>query len=403
LLTALLAGGLRGSAAAETRSPVDRLHELLPSMSVLTDAEMAKFAAGEYEGDAKLYLLPNGRYYYYVWSEAGPNTKFYDTGNWTRHESVIELAADPANIIVKRAGKSFLLLKKPQDHSWIEAFAIELGDQLDRFEAEARALPQRARFAPRARVRQPDAVERLFEMRFSLRRGVGSERMVIWNPVVLDGQNRVAAAIPAFSDRISEFQERAQQYVPKLTAVRSARGTDVAGHYMGNYFGMSSRDLYLLPDGGYYYTEEGDMPSITRAYEKGSWTVRAGVLELAKGVNIEHAPQPVERRFFVMRAPLAADGWSDGSAPLRLILVGTTKEAGNFLSSASEHEGAVLADKKDPKSSSTREALLNDLGTYSSIRFTEPISAKEAVELRTKFEAENLEDAAEWEAEKKPR
>jgi len=403
LVAAGVGGILQAGATTEARGLVDRLREQLPSMSVLTDAEMGKFAPGEYEGDAKLYLLPNGRYYYFVWSEAGPNTKFYDTGSWTHHEAVIELAANPANIVLKRTGKSFLVLKAPQDHTWIEAYAIEVGDQIDRFEAEARTLGQQVQFKPKAGQRQPDAIQLLFETRFSLRRGVGGEKMVMWYPVALDAQNRLAATIPAFRDRISEFQERGRQYVPKLTGVRSDGVAQVAGHYTGNW-GMGGRDLYLLPDGGYYYTQQGDLPSITQAYEKGSWTVRGGVVELIEGANFEHAPDPGERRLFVMRAPLPADPWANGPATMRLILVGTNRESGAFLSFAAEQEGAILADKADPKSASAKKSLLYEgLGAYNSIRFAEPISLREVAALRKKFDAENREDAAAWEAEKQRR
>jgi hypothetical protein len=407
LLALFLFGGLHAAEPTGASAIVARLGET-PGLARLTDDELQKYAQGAYAGEATFYLLPEGRYYYYLWSELGMKTRYYDTGAWKIRDGLIELTANPTNVVLKNNGRTFLLLKNTESR-YFEAFAFEVGNEAERVVAEIERLRKKPKvYAAGQRESIPAALTSLAireRPSWVFRRELASERYQAMHVPVFDGLNQLATTAPAAASPQIEFQQRARRFVPALTAAPRVTMRAVAGRYLGSA-GVGSDELYLLPDGGYYFTHHSDLPGFTTGYDQGRWAVSDGVVILSGGGGAaKRTFEPDEKRFFVMRAPLSGDPRKTGPTFFnRFILIGATKEAGQFLIDAAKHEAAVLMDKKDPNSEQSRRyAMLVLLGTYNSMRLWEGLSVPEGKALRKKLEAEDQADAAAWEEEQKNR
>ena len=82
----------------------------------------------------------------------------------------------------------------------------------------------------------------------------------------------------------------------RLVALPAA---DVAGLWTNGDGGLSGESLYLFPDGSFVYTEWADIQPET-IYDKGTWRLESGVLDLSPDTDITWK-QTWERRYLLVR------------------------------------------------------------------------------------------------------
>jgi hypothetical protein len=117
---------------------------------------------------------------------------------------------------------------------------------------------------------------------------------------------------------------------------------------------LSGDDLYLFPDGTYIYSEWADIQCVT-IYDKGTWAMTNGLVELKSGPEVTWIPK-LERQFLLVRRKT------------QLVLVGIHRDLDYFEENAGDDPETMLyivgkvRDKKLDKSVSaeTKATLIQE-------------------------------------------
>src|SRR4051812_41244414 len=140
LLTLLLVRPSQGAASANATVAIERLREFLPDAETAPASVLRDQLASRFTGKSSLLLTPEGRYYFFQWSEAGPVTRNSDTGRWSIRDGFVELEADASNVVIKDASMRFLAVKLTI-YRYPQWFLTEVSQEFDRLltaEAELR-------------------------------------------------------------------------------------------------------------------------------------------------------------------------------------------------------------------------------------------------------------------------
>lgn len=142
----------------------------------------------------------------------------------------------------------------------------------------------------------------------------------------------------ATSPTLHAAVERLRAKTP-VDTVRGASIEQLAGRYtstseeLGKYVGpfKGGDDLYLFADGTYIYCEWTDVVPLT-VYDKGTWRIADGLVELKSDPKVTWDPE-IERRYVAIRR---------GSRNTEILLIGIEHDLGRFEKNAGKDPGYML-------------------------------------------------------------
>jgi hypothetical protein len=142
------------------------------------------------------------------------------------------------------------------------------------------------------------------------------------------------ATSPTFEGAV----ERLRAKTP-VDAVRGASIEQLAGRYtstseeLGKYVGpfKGGDDLYLFPDGTFVYCEWTDVSPLT-VYDKGTWRIAEGLVELRSDPKVTWDPE-IERRYAAIRR---------SSGNKEILLIGVARDLVRFEKDAGKDAGFML-------------------------------------------------------------
>ena len=133
-----------------------------------------------------------------------------------------------------------------------------------------------------------------------------------WSPALAQERCEPAACLAAMSAKVA-------------VRVADVPASAIAGAWKGGEGMLSGENLYLFPDGSYVYTEWADLLPET-IFDRGTWTVDAGVVRFAPDAAIVWKPGS-DRRYAAVTLPTRAE----------LRLAGLDRSLETFLDLVREH------------------------------------------------------------------